>query len=125
MDVLVIGAGAVGLTTAISLAEAGLSVTIRTAAPPERTTSVAAGAVWGGVKAGQPDRVQLWQAARDGGFHPGASHGTGGVRCLRFSPDDRLLAVMADLVYRRPESEVAAGTGGAGGISRPVGLQQL
>ncbi|MGH3177920.1 MAG: FAD-dependent oxidoreductase, partial [Streptosporangiaceae bacterium] len=47
MDVLVIGAGAVGLTTAISLAEAGLSVTIRTAALPAQTTSVAAGAVWG------------------------------------------------------------------------------
>jgi D-amino-acid oxidase len=60
MDVLVVGAGAVGLTTAISLAEAGLSVTIRTAALPEQTTSVAAGAVWGGVKAGPPDRVLDW-----------------------------------------------------------------
>jgi D-amino-acid oxidase len=60
MDVLVIGAGVVGLTTAISLAEAGLSVTIRTAAPPERTTSVAAGAVWGLVKAGPPERVLEW-----------------------------------------------------------------
>jgi D-amino-acid oxidase len=60
MDVLVIGAGVVGLTTAISLAEAGLSVTIRTAVPPERTTSVAAGAVWGLVKAGPPERVLEW-----------------------------------------------------------------
>ena len=60
MDVLVIGAGAVGLTTAISLAEAGLSVTIRTAALPGQTTSVAAGAVWGAVKAGPPDRVLKW-----------------------------------------------------------------
>src|SRR5258708_29365410 len=57
MDVLVIGAGVVGLTTAISLAEAGLSVRIRTAALPAQTTSVAAGAVWGGVKVGPPDRV--------------------------------------------------------------------
>jgi D-amino-acid oxidase len=61
MDVLVIGAGAVGLTTAISLAEAGLSVTIRTAEPPEQTTSAAAGAVWGPVKAGgPPDRLLAW-----------------------------------------------------------------
>ena len=60
MDVLVIGAGAVGLTTAISLAEAGLSVTIRTAVPPGQTTSVAAGAVWGLVKVGPPDRVLEW-----------------------------------------------------------------
>src|SRR6478609_11736282 len=60
MDVLVIGAGAIGLTTAISLAEAGLSVTIRTAALPAQTTSVAAGAVWGAVKVGPPDRVMEW-----------------------------------------------------------------
>ena len=46
MDVLVIGAGVSGLTTGISLAEAGLGVTIRTAAPPERTTSAAAGAAF-------------------------------------------------------------------------------
>src|ERR1700751_4005387 len=60
MDVLVIGAGAVGLTTAISLAEAALNVTIRTAALPSQTTSVAAGAVWGAVKVGPPDRVLGW-----------------------------------------------------------------
>ncbi len=60
MDVLVIGAGVVGLTTAISLAEAGLSVRIRTAALPAQTTSVAAGAVWGAVKGGPPDRVTEW-----------------------------------------------------------------
>jgi D-amino-acid oxidase len=60
MDVLVIGAGVVGLTTAISLAEEGLSVTIRTAARPEQSTSVAAGAVWGLVKVGPPDRVLEW-----------------------------------------------------------------
>jgi D-amino-acid oxidase len=60
MDVLVIGAGVVGLTTGISLAEAGLAVTIRTAAPPERTTSAAAGAVWGLVRVGPQDRVLKW-----------------------------------------------------------------
>jgi D-amino-acid oxidase len=60
MDVLVIGAGVCGLTTGICLAEAGLSVTIRTAAPPERTTSLAAGAVWGLVRVGPRDRVLGW-----------------------------------------------------------------
>ena len=60
MDVLVIGAGVSGLTTGICLAEAGLSVTIRTDAPPERTTSAAAGAVWGLVRVGPPDRVLEW-----------------------------------------------------------------
>ncbi|MBV9095743.1 MAG: FAD-dependent oxidoreductase [Streptosporangiaceae bacterium] len=60
MDALVIGAGVCGLTTGICLAEAGLSVTIRTASPPERTTSAAAGAIWGLVRAGPPDRVMSW-----------------------------------------------------------------
>jgi len=60
MDVLVIGAGVCGLTTGICLAEAGLSVRIRAAAPPERTTSAAAGAVWGLVRVGPPDRVLDW-----------------------------------------------------------------
>jgi len=60
MDVLVIGAGVNGLTTGICLAEAGLSVTIRTAAPPDQTTSVAAGAIWGLVRVGPPDRVLGW-----------------------------------------------------------------
>jgi D-amino-acid oxidase len=60
MDVLVIGAGVCGLTTGIRLAEAGLSVTIRTAAPPEETTSAAAGAVWGLVRVGPADRVLEW-----------------------------------------------------------------
>jgi D-amino-acid oxidase len=60
MDVLVIGAGVIGLTTGIRLAEAGLSVTIRTDAPPGQTTSAAAGAVWGPVSVGPPDRVLGW-----------------------------------------------------------------
>ena len=60
MDVLVIGAGVSGLTTGIRLAEAGLEVTIRAAAPPEQTTSVAAGAIWGLTRVGPQDRVVPW-----------------------------------------------------------------
>ena len=63
MDVLVIGAGVSGLTTGICLAETGLSVRIRTAAPPEQTTSVAAGAVWGLTRVGPPDRALAWGRA--------------------------------------------------------------
>jgi D-amino-acid oxidase len=59
-DVIVIGAGVSGLTTGICLAEAGLSVRIRTAALPEQTTSVAAGALWGPVYIGPRDRVIRW-----------------------------------------------------------------
>ena len=39
LDVLVIGAGVSGLTSAICLAEAGISVRILAAEPPQQTTS--------------------------------------------------------------------------------------
>ncbi|MBO0867884.1 MAG: FAD-binding oxidoreductase, partial [Micromonosporaceae bacterium] len=45
-DVLVIGAGVSGLTTAICLAEAGFPVRILTKESPHATTSCAAGAIW-------------------------------------------------------------------------------
>ncbi len=78
MDVLVIGSGVIGLTTGICLAEAGLSVTIRTAAEPRQTTSVAAGAVWGAVKVGPPDRVLGWgQAGLEALTKLAAEPGTG------------------------------------------------
>jgi D-amino-acid oxidase len=60
MRIQVIGAGVSGLTTGICLAEAGHDVTITAAAPPERTTSVAAGALWGPVMTGPPDRALGW-----------------------------------------------------------------
>jgi D-amino-acid oxidase len=60
MRIQVIGAGVSGLTTGICLAEAGHAVTIRTAAPPEHTTSIAAGALWGPVMTGPPDRALGW-----------------------------------------------------------------
>ncbi|HSZ40363.1 MAG TPA: FAD-dependent oxidoreductase [Trebonia sp.] len=59
-DAVVVGAGVAGLTTAISLTEAGLSTRIVTAAPPRETTSVAAGAIWGPVRCGPPDRTYKW-----------------------------------------------------------------
>ncbi len=59
-DVLVIGAGVSGLTTAICLAEAGLAVTVAAADPPARTTSAAAGAIWGPHLVGMDERVARW-----------------------------------------------------------------
>jgi len=46
-DVVVVGAGVSGLTTAICLAEAGHPVRVWSALPPLRTTSAVAGAMWG------------------------------------------------------------------------------
>lgn len=60
VDIVVVGAGVVGLTTAISLAEAGLSTRMVAAEPPSRVTSVAAGAIWGPVRCGPDDRCQEW-----------------------------------------------------------------
>jgi D-amino-acid oxidase len=78
MDVLVIGAGVIGLTTGICLAEAGRAVTIRTAAEPGQTTSAAAGAVWGPVKVGPPERVLRWgQAGLEALAKLAAEPGTG------------------------------------------------
>jgi D-amino-acid oxidase len=66
-DAVVIGAGVVGLTTGVCLAEAGLRVRIRTAAPPAQTTSAVAGALIGPVFAapGHPPgaRVAGWERA--------------------------------------------------------------
>jgi D-amino-acid oxidase len=59
----VIGAGVIGLTSAICLAEAGVQVALHAAEPPLRTTSVAAGAVWGPHLVGVDHRVARWAAA--------------------------------------------------------------
>lgn len=62
-DALVIGAGVSGLTTALCLAEAGHLVRIRTAAPPQDTTSRVAGAMWGSTLAGPAAKVEGWASA--------------------------------------------------------------
>jgi D-amino-acid oxidase len=47
-EVLVIGAGVIGLTTAVCLAEEGLRVRVRASEPPAATTSAVAGAMTAG-----------------------------------------------------------------------------
>jgi D-amino-acid oxidase len=63
VDALVAGAGVVGLTTAISLAEAGLATCVVAAESPRRTTSAAAGAIWGLTLCSPRDRCRSWAAA--------------------------------------------------------------
>lgn len=58
-EVRVAGAGVIGLTTAIRLAEAGHSVTVRAREIPGRT-SLAAAAIWGRFRVGPEDKVREW-----------------------------------------------------------------
>jgi D-amino-acid oxidase len=59
-DAIVIGSGVSGLTTAVSLAEAGLKVAIWSGEPPHATTSAAAGAMWGPYLVEPRDKVLEW-----------------------------------------------------------------
>jgi len=59
-DVLVVGAGVSGLSSALSLLDAGLSVAVYAARPPHRTTSAVAGALWGPHLVGADERVAGW-----------------------------------------------------------------
>jgi D-amino-acid oxidase len=60
-DVLVVGAGVSGLTTAICLAEAGARALIVAAAPPPETTSAVAGAIWGPHLVEASERSARWR----------------------------------------------------------------
>jgi D-amino-acid oxidase len=59
-DVVVVGAGVIGLTTAVELAESGLAVEVLSAAAPERTTSVAAAAMWSLAFVDRSAQVLQW-----------------------------------------------------------------
>jgi D-amino-acid oxidase len=60
VDVTVVGAGVIGLTTAVELERAGHSVQVVAAARGEDTTSAVAGALWFPFKADPPKRVNGW-----------------------------------------------------------------
>lgn len=60
MDALVIGCGVIGLSTAVRLQDAGLSVEIWTANLPEESTSIVAAATWYPYRAYPEDKVLGW-----------------------------------------------------------------
>ncbi|GAA4978370.1 FAD-dependent oxidoreductase [Yinghuangia aomiensis] len=60
VDAVVIGAGIIGLSSAVSLAEAGLRVRVDSAVPPGKSTSFAAGAVWDPYLVQPHERVAGW-----------------------------------------------------------------
>lgn len=57
---VVVGAGVIGLTTAVLLAEAGWGVRVLARDLPADTTSAAAGAMWGPYLVEPRDRVHTW-----------------------------------------------------------------
>ena len=60
MDITVVGAGVIGLTTALTLEERGHTVRIVAAATGEATTSAVAGAIWFPYKCGPAAKVPAW-----------------------------------------------------------------
>ena len=103
-DVFVIGAGVCGLSTAVVLLDAGLSVDVYAADPPHRTTSAAAGALWGPHLVGADERVGPWAARTLRRFRELAAEPAAGI------------TEMAGLVASpgESESEPPAFTSGAG-----------
>jgi D-amino-acid oxidase len=63
MKVTVVGAGVVGLTTAVCLRSLGVEADVITRDPPEATTSAVAAALWFPYRALPADRVTAWSAA--------------------------------------------------------------
>lgn len=61
--VVVLGAGVIGLTSALTLEEAGHDVHVIAAAKGVSTTSAAAGAIWYPFKVGPPEKAALWAGA--------------------------------------------------------------
>jgi D-amino-acid oxidase len=59
-EVLVVGAGVIGLTSALCLAEKGLRVRVATAAPPQQTTSRVASAIWASAAAEPAVDLRRW-----------------------------------------------------------------
>ncbi len=60
MDVTVVGAGVIGLTTAVELERAGHAVQVVAQEKGEHTTSAVAGALWFPFRADPPGRVNGW-----------------------------------------------------------------
>jgi D-amino-acid oxidase len=102
-DVLVVGAGVSGLTTAVCLAEAGLRVRVVTATPPARTTSAVAGAMWGrGPGVQEPaDRIPVWSDVTFGELTTLADDPSTGVRFARGMEASREPVVPAALPQAR------------------------
>jgi D-amino-acid oxidase len=91
-DVLVIGAGVIGLTTAVCLAETGIEVLVRTADSPHLTTSAVAGAMCGLTVTGPDDPATRWGRVATREFLALAEQPGTGVHIMR----GRLVSQLGD-----------------------------
>ncbi|HEX8906872.1 MAG TPA: FAD-dependent oxidoreductase, partial [Longimicrobiaceae bacterium] len=113
-DALVVGAGVIGLTSAVRLQEAGWRVRIVAAEPPERTTSAVAAAMWYPYRVGPEALVKAWGERSYAVFEQLAADEATGVRML---PGIELLArgadprVFPDWAAHIPGFRVAEGDG--------------
>jgi len=82
MRVTVVGAGVVGLTTAVYLRENGVAADVVAREAPEDTTSAVAAAIWYPYRALPVDRVTAWSAATYRELRRLAGVGGSGVRML-------------------------------------------
>ena len=80
-EILVVGAGVSGLTTAIYLTEAGYTVELIADLPPESTTSAAAGASWGPYEVSDPRVMPLTDTTRTALERIASDH-SAGVRLM-------------------------------------------
>ncbi|HEU5269295.1 MAG TPA: FAD-dependent oxidoreductase [Jatrophihabitans sp.] len=83
-NVIVVGAGVIGLSTAICLAEAGASVRVRASAPPAESTSAVAGAIIAGPVTIEPvEEAARWNRISLDEFTALADRPGTGVRLAR------------------------------------------
>ena len=92
VDAVVIGAGVIGLSTAVTLAEAGVNVVVHTADRPQETTSAVAGALIGPVMPDADERVPRWAAASTAVFREMAADPDSSVHMMR----GRLISKIGD-----------------------------
>jgi D-amino-acid oxidase len=86
----VVGAGVVGLTTAICLAERGLQVRVCAAAPPQQTTSRVASAIWASALAEPATDLRRW-----------AGESLDKFRALADTPDTGVRLALGTVASRR------------------------
>lgn len=110
-EVIVVGGGVVGLTTAVTLAERGLRVRVWSRDPAGATTSAVAGALWWPYRIEPAERVGDWALATLAVYEElsGAPRETGVRRVAGLHGGERLAALGAWSAGLRDAVEVPEG----------------